>query len=303
MNTTIAVILSTYNGEKYLSSQLDSIFAQTIPVDLYVRDDGSSDGTADILLRYQSTHENMHVLFEENLGCTRSFLTALQKAPNSYKYYAFCDQDDIWHQNKLKRAIELLEDRAQISQEKNPALLYCSEYNFCTEDMTFIEQSQLNKTGVDFYKCLFENVCSGNTMVFNQNLRRFALCQDLNGIYCHDWWLALTATCFGQLIFDHEPSLEYRRTGSNVSPTGTNAIKLLIFRIKTFIQKGELKNVTEQLATFLNVHRDELSGEYRQALELFTSKKRIKKMLFPHALRQKSIDELPIRTLLLLNAL
>lgn len=111
-NTTkpsIAVIMSTYNGEKYLREQLDSILNQKdVNLDLYVRDDGSVDGTAEILNQYSKRYPQVHVELAANAGVGNSFMNCLYSVPGEYQYYGFADQDDIWLQDKCIAGISAL---------------------------------------------------------------------------------------------------------------------------------------------------------------------------------------------------
>ena len=111
---TIAVLMSTYNGEKYIKEQLDSIFRQKeVKVTLYVRDDGSTDGTLDIIKLY---HGIILLPFDENKGPGLSFMTLLYHVmgqSTKYDYYAFADQDDIWMDNKLIKAIKQIQNNGE----------------------------------------------------------------------------------------------------------------------------------------------------------------------------------------------
>lgn len=293
MTRQVAVVMSTYNGERYLEEQIESVLGQSVSVDLYIRDDGSSDLTRAIAGKYASNHDNVFIFPEKNVGCTISFLQTLRLVKRPYEYYAFCDQDDRWHSDKIERALALLS-----KYPSEAPLLYCSEYNYCDEDMTFQAKSKLNRCGVSFYKCLYENICSGNTMVFNRALYDRIIEADPSRVYCHDWWAALLATCFGNVVFDADPTLEYRRTGSNVSPTGSSSLSLLRFRIKTFFQNGDLKRITDQLGYFYKLYKEEMAPEYRSALTRCLEGGSLAKTTIPKRLRQKMSEELIIRVLL-----
>lgn len=107
MEKKVAVLLSTYNGEKYLEEQLNSLCNQTYSnLEIVIRDDGSSDGTCDLIKKYQQKHNN--IKFEEgtNLGFIKSFFCLLELADADY--YAYCDQDDIWLENKVELAVQAL---------------------------------------------------------------------------------------------------------------------------------------------------------------------------------------------------
>ena len=115
----VAVIMSTYNGEKFLDEQINSILSQKdVVVHLYVRDDGSTDSTRQILSNTQKNNKNLHLFFENNIGVGNSFMKCLYYAKANYDYYAFSDQDDIWLPEKLIKAITFLEE--------NHKELYCS---------------------------------------------------------------------------------------------------------------------------------------------------------------------------------
>jgi rhamnosyltransferase len=100
-SNNIAILLSTYNGENYISEQINSIINQTNSNwTLYIRDDGSSDGTLDIITRFVTDYENIVLLDSSiNIGTLESFIWLMQNVNSSY--YMFCDQDDIWLPNKI----------------------------------------------------------------------------------------------------------------------------------------------------------------------------------------------------------
>ena len=106
LKNEILVLMSTYNGEKYITEQIESIENQKldIPLNILVRDDGSKDNTVNILNKLNEKYKNIKVLQEENIGCNASFFK-LFKIAEGYKYYAISDQDDIWLEDKLQRGI------------------------------------------------------------------------------------------------------------------------------------------------------------------------------------------------------
>lgn len=298
----IAVVMSTYNGERYVEEQLESVFEQQLPngvnLDVVVRDDGSTDETLSILRGYaQKGRIELHE--GRNVGVCASFLDLLEGLPLRYDYVALCDQDDVWHADKLLRAVSVLDRFGQTTPQ-----LYCSEYIFCDSGLTPIGKSQLNKSGVTFEKMLYENVCSGNTMVMNRALHDVIRSLGHEGVYCHDWWLALIATALGELHYDTTFfSLDYRRIGSNASPTGSGFLKLLRYRIAKFVKAGELELVVHQLqALWLGVG-EKLDRAKADTLNRFLSDKRMCKAMMPIRLRQTISGELMLRILFLLGRL
>ena len=152
----VAVCISTYNGEKYLAEQLDSILHQEgVDVTLFVRDDGSSDGTAALLTQYEEQYENVILLDKSrsrNLGVRDSFLRILRyawKKMGAGCYYAFSDQDDVWLPEKLKSAVDLLSKK----QDKK-GRLYFSNKTVVDEDLHVIQEERIQYTEC-FESCLF----------------------------------------------------------------------------------------------------------------------------------------------------
>lgn len=162
----ILVLMSTYNGEKYLKEQIDSILAQkNVEVTIRVRDDGSTDGTIRILEEYQKCGK-LNWYSSTNMGPAKSFLDLVYNAPLKYDYYAFCDQDDYWKEDKLYKAIERLEHF-----DDKPALYHC-ELEIVDENLEHIKMTRnCNKTKfIDQTLMVF--YIPGCTMVFNNCLMR-----------------------------------------------------------------------------------------------------------------------------------
>lgn len=299
--TSIAVVISTYNGAEYLRDQIESVLAQDVvaiaDLMVYVRDDGSEDGTVEILTDYAAQGK---IEFErgENLGVVGSFLELIKHVPASTNYIALCDQDDIWHTDKLSRAVMVLSNRDQ----KIPQL-YCSEYVFCDAKMACQGRSHLNRNGVTFQKMLYENMVSGNTTVINRELANAIVQAGREGVYCHDWWIALVSSALGELTYDDFASLDYRRTGANVSPTGTSALALFRYRIKTFFEKGQLDDITRQLQKLDICFGERMPAQKRRLLHRFLDGGRIAKAFAPIRLRQKLPEEFALRVLFLLGKL
>lgn len=295
---SIVVVMSTYNGAEHLVEQLDSVLSQDVgSLSVLVRDDGSTDGTVGILEGYERAG-SIELVRGENLGVVGSFLDLISRAPADADFIALADQDDVWHPDKLSRALEVL-------AKKDPAVpqLYCAEYMFCDAEMRPQGRSHLNRIGVSFPTMLYENMVSGNTTVINRTLAGLVVAAGPEGVYCHDWWLALLATAVGELTFDDFACLEYRRTGSNVSPTGAGGLSLLRYRIRTFFEKGELSRITEQLERLREVCGDGMSPERRRLLDRALDGGRLSKALLPVRLRQKPAEEVALRLLFLTGML
>ena len=169
----VAILMSTYNGAKYLREQIDSIlFQKGVEVTLYIRDDGSSDGTIDIVKEYAQKYQNIIWTMGKNVGVGNSFMQLIYDCPDDYDYYAFSDQDDIWLEDKLKVAID------SIKQRDTPAL-YASNQMLVDENGTQISLRYPNDYDMqNSVEAQFQiNRISGCTFVFNKVLKKYYLNQ------------------------------------------------------------------------------------------------------------------------------
>lgn len=219
----VLVYLSTYNGEKYLKPLLDSVLAQEgVIVNIFIRDDGSSDSTRQILKEYAKANACIEVAFEENIGYAKSFWKLFQ-ADNKFDYYAFCDQDDIWHKDKLISAVKLLE--AERADEK--PLLYTSDVIAINNDLKVIDDHFFSVTGVlSFYQSLQKSILPGCTFVFNS--RAFEVLSKYNGyMESHDWATYCIISALGKVVYDAKPYIQYRIHENNTIGRSNKLIELL----------------------------------------------------------------------------
>ena len=121
---SVLVMMSTYNGGRYLREQLNSILIQKgIALDIMIRDDMSTDDTKSILDEYKKKNKNISVIYGKNVGACQSFFELMKNAKLKYNYYAFCDQDDVWMDDKLITGINRLSD---VKNDK-PSLYYSGQ--------------------------------------------------------------------------------------------------------------------------------------------------------------------------------
>lgn len=208
----VCVLISTYNGEKYLKEQLDSVLRQEdIAVDILIRDDGSNDNTVSILNEYSCKYSNINYFQGNNLGPAKSFLDLIVSA-GAYKYYALCDQDDVWDQDKLICAITVLE-----KMNNNLPLLYYSNLRIVDKNLNFLRLShkvphiQTNK-----YSALVEYMMTGCTGVFNSVAKKMLSKRTPSYCSMHDAWIYTICKIFGDVYYDFAPHISYRQHGDNV---------------------------------------------------------------------------------------
>lgn len=207
----VTVLMSVYNGEPYLREQLDSLLGQKgVRLSILARDDGSSDRSREILEEYQA-RGCLTWYTGENLRAARSFLHLLREAPQS-DYYAFCDQDDYWLEDKVRIALDCLE-----TLDENRPALYYGRPRLVSADLTPIYGSDRARDKMlDFKSALINSNATGCTMVFNRSLRDKVLEKTPDYLSMHDTWLhKVCIVTGGQLYFDEDVHILYRQHGSN----------------------------------------------------------------------------------------
>lgn len=209
MEESVVVLLSSYNGEKYIKEQIDSILLQSdVSVELLVRDDGSSDKTRDILSEYQR-RGLLQWYGGANLKPAKSFWDLIESAPES-KYYAFADQDDFWMPDKLSVALKSLSHYEDI-----PAM-YCSAYQMTDKNLNPIPTPTKHPI-IDIYHAMIENVATGCTMVLNHELLKVIRNYRPDYYFMHDEWIYKVCVAIGgKVIYDMDPRIYYRQHGNNV---------------------------------------------------------------------------------------
>lgn len=219
------ILLAIYNGAAHLEEQVQSFAGQTrTDWDMIVSDDGSSDGSLEILtetIRSLSPHHQVHLMTGPGCGFVRNFFHLLRQAPADVGWAALSDQDDVWFPEKLARATEAL-----ATLPAGQPGLYCARSLICDETLNPIRVSTLFRRPVGFRNALVQSVGGGNTMVLNRaalDLVRAAVVEAEDAA-AHDWWLyQLISACGGIILRDPDPVLFYRQHGGNAIGANTSA--------------------------------------------------------------------------------
>ena len=240
----VKVLMSTYNGQKYLREQIDSILnQQEVEVSLLIRDDGSRDDTLTILSEYSSKYLNVEVVKGGNLGFANSFMELVYKSSkdNDYDYYAFSDQDDVWLPEKLSSAVKRLE-----SMDNSKMRLYFSNTMAVDEKLNPLFKTHDEATlRLDKAASLVRYFILGCTMVFDNNLVNFVSShKPVYKIMMHDLWVHQTCAFFGEIVYDNEPRILYRQHSSNAAGIGSSKMKR-IRRLKKSFASYERRHFRE----------------------------------------------------------
>jgi glycosyltransferase involved in cell wall biosynthesis len=272
VSVRIAVLLSTYNGAAYLQAQLDSLRAQQgVDLEVFARDDGSSDATLEILARHAGRWPGLAAPMRgPNLGPAGSFLALLAAAPEGFDGYAFCDQDDVWLPDKLARAAERLDGVGGAT----PAL-YCSRVMCVDRALRPLGPAPI-KDDARFEHLLFENIAFGVTVVMNGAAAAVVRARrPASGVVMHDWWCALAVSAFGTVIYDVRPGVLYRQHGANQIGQGANRLAEIARQLRVFARApGRFYPIHAQAAEFLRLYGDDLPAPRRAHVAALVQSKR-----------------------------
>lgn len=218
----VAILLATYNSERYLHELLNSIFSQTMQDFIcYIHDDGSKDGTKDIIRDYSERYpDRIQILEYPATGSAKAnFMSMLSYAKEDY--VMFCDHDDVWNIDK----VEVLMKRIKEIEGDKPALVF-GDMTVVDQDLTTISPSFMQYTGLNPHNLslnmlLVANVVPGCTTVMNRKLYSIAQkCTDSSHIRMHDQWCAMVAAATGRIEYLDRPLLLYRQHIDNVKGAG-----------------------------------------------------------------------------------
>lgn len=303
---SLQILLSTYNGEKYIRIQLDSLLAQTYQdFKVLIRDDGSLDKTREILEEYVQRDSRISWYGLENRGVVESFFDLMKHADLTCDYFAFADQDDEWLPEKLEKAIEVLQaiGSAEIA-------LYCSDKIIVDEELKPLDvrvTRDIRKPS--FGNALVQGICTGCTAAWNRNLMEVLMGHipiQIENVLMHDWWLYMVASCLGTVYYDDHAYIRYRQHQRNKIGAMITRRQLLFYRLKQLNKpRGE---IYRQVKEFVTAFGREMSEEnMRLATVLLKAEKnifwRLKVVNNKELFRQKANDDLVFRIIVLFGKL
>ena len=282
----LAILLSTYNGGRFLAAQLESLFAQSYSnFILVVRDDGSSDDSLSILNRFVEQHAGaIHLVDNDgvNRGARDSFAYLLaytlehkSELGLDAAYMMFCDQDDVWYPHKIETQMTAML-AAEQSDTQRPLLLH-SDLQVVSQQLEPMAESLAQYQGLEttrngFNQMVISNLVTGCTALINEALARKSLPMSPHAIM-HDWWLALVASAFGKVVFIDAPLVHYRQHGSNTIGAKEHqqavASQAAFWRRVLHLRANEhLHEVAQQAEDFLQRFAGELTPQQCRGLRV-----------------------------------
>ena len=264
----VAILLCTFNGQKFLTEQLDSIQRQTHKQwKVFASDDGSADGTPQVLAQYVRNWgaDRLDVRIGPGKGFVANFLSLACDTAIKADYYGFCDQDDLWDADKLERALAWLD-----TAPRGMPALYCARTRLIAEDGGDIGFSPFFGKPLTFRNALVQSIAGGNTMVFNEAARQLLVAAGADvDVITHDWWLYMLVTgCGGTVHYDFEPSVSYRQHGRNL--VGSNASWMASYSRAKRLLAGRFSSMNERNIIALERVRQKLTADSQDVLMLFS---------------------------------
>lgn len=267
------VLVCTYNGEKYIESQIRSILQQKIrPRKIIISDDGSTDATLEICISCFNIYEysDFQIINGPRQGIANNFFHGAKFSTSEYLFFA--DQDDIWCDNK----VAVFFDYFRKCNQDNPVLIFSDSY--VTDDKlnilsdSFIQYSGLNTDILLDDSILLENCVQGASSAINYQLRDLLLdslgCVEMNSICMHDWWFAILAKYFGVVKYIDTPLLYYRQHYRNIVGAKKKSSNYISHIINIFPTIGKVKKIIRQMeqvpkvSNHLNIFNSPLNPEY-----------------------------------------
>ena len=272
----ITILMATYNGEKYVAEQIESVLHQTYTeFQLYIRDDASTDNTLAILKEYQNQYpEKIHVQAnEKNTGNAKHNFIKLM-IDHHDDYIMLCDQDDVWLGTKIEHTLAKVKEMERQFGTNMPIAVH-TDLTIVDESLnilkpSFREASNMNFERTQFHIQLVQAIMTGCTVMYNRALGEY-ITKEPEYMVMHDWWLMLIASAFGKVGHLDEQTILYRQHSGNA--IGAVEVKSLRYRINRVLHRDKVKrDIAEsyrQAESFKKMYGSLLEDENRKMLDFY----------------------------------
>ena len=278
----VTILLAAYKGNEYVGAMIDSILAQDCDNwELVLSDDGGF--TEDLLAEYAEKYPDriIHHRTGQRFGSAQKHFLHLMKEFRNAEYLMFCDQDDVWHPDKVRKTLAAMQKaerdaRGESREENAPPVLVHTDLRVVDGELKLLDESFMHYSRLDgnrlaLNELLIQNVVTGCTLMINRPLTVLALeGADEEKMLMHDWWIALCAAAFGKSVFLPEATIDYRQHGGNVvgakSPLNPAYLKS---RLSGGAIKKALNDASAQAEAFLRVYGDRLNAAQKETAEAY----------------------------------
>ena len=280
----VLVLMSTYNGEKYIVEQVESVLRQKdVSIKLLIRDDGSKDNTVNIIKKMQDKYKNIDIIEgTSNLKSAFSFFELIKCCNTNYDYYAFCDQDDVWLEHKLIKGINKIKD---IDKEA----IYCCNYQLVDEKLNKIDLDNHFVT-TNLKEAIIASNATGCTMMMNNYMLKILKGKIPDFVVMHDDWCHKVCLAIGGIVvFDYDKNILYRQHSNNA----VGGIKKENFLKKIFSITKKDQGFTKEFIEIFKMYENKISiDNYHMLSNLIISKQSLIeriKFLFKYNPKTKSV--------------
>jgi glycosyltransferase involved in cell wall biosynthesis len=264
----VAVLMAVFNGAAFLPDQIATLARQSVAaMDVWASDDGSKDGSVEILKQAALAWKkgSFHVIEGPGKGFAENFRFLLTQVDLDADYVAFCDQDDLWEEDKIAVALEWLEDQ----REDRPAL-FCGRTRIVARNGEDLGFSPAFTKPPSFRNALVQSIAGANTIVMNR--RAWKLVRDASrrvSFIVHDWWCYLLVTGAGGIVhYSLQPKVNYRQHQNNaIGENQSWRSRLARFR---YLMEGRFARWNDRNVANLEICSDLLTADARETVRLFS---------------------------------
>lgn len=280
----ITILMATYNGERYLRQQMDSLLAQTVQdFVVFICDDCSTDRTLSILKEYEALYpERIKVnQRKENSGnAWKNFMDMMIGQKD--EYMMLCDQDDIWLPDKIEVTLQKMKEMECCYGKEMPLLVH-TDLKIVDENLQVISDSLIRMLNADYSKTklhqqIVQNTLTGCTVMYNRALAEYIL-KKPSYMVMHDWWLMLIASAFGKIDYVHKATILYRQHEKNV--VGTKNMKSPFVMLKLFFDGEKIRKALDgsyhQAAEFYKIYGEDLQDAQKELVKRYSEIPKMKK--------------------------